>query len=310
MGLRESGLVNDRSHGRADQLPARFVRMSQLLRLRERIQVAAVCYRVGRKGIEFLLVQTRGSGRWTFPKGGVEPGLTHAQAAALEAFEEAGVHGRMEEASFARYVRPRGKGKKDSNLRKEAVNAHLCEVSWLRPTEESGRNPTWFSPQKAKRKLREDRSSDFADELAGVVDRAVARIQRLRSTGPVTDALQEVQFEAFEGTNSYRHAQEASFARYIRSTRDHVQQSAAIELAVHASKVLQFVPPQDCGEDSVLLPAETKFVRSGESATRIPLLSATSASDNAPQKAQMPAPDYPAETALPARAARPKKRSR
>jgi 8-oxo-dGTP pyrophosphatase MutT (NUDIX family) len=312
MGLRESRLVNDRSHGRADQVPARFVPVSQLRRLRERIQVAAVCYRVGRKGMEFLLVQTRGSGRWTFPKGGVEPGLTHAQAAALEAFEEAGVHGRMEEASFARYVRPRGNGKKDSNQRKEAVNAHLCEVSRLGPTEESGRNPTWFSPEKAQRKLREDRSSDFADELAGVVDRAVARIQRLRSTGPVTDALQEVQFEAFQGTNSYRRAQEASFARYIRSTRDHVQQSAAIELAVHAqlSKVLQFVPPQDCDEDSVLLPAEAKFVCSGESATRIPLLSATSASDNALQRAQMPAPDYPAETALPARAARPKKRSR
>ncbi len=53
---------------------------------------------------EFLLVQTRG-GRWIFPKGGVEPGLTHAQSAALEAFEEAGVHGRMEEIPFARYFR-------------------------------------------------------------------------------------------------------------------------------------------------------------------------------------------------------------
>jgi len=66
--------------------------------------VAAVCYRMGRSGIQFLLVRTR-NGRWTFPKGSVEAGLTQAQAAALEAFEEAGVHGRMEEASFARYVR-------------------------------------------------------------------------------------------------------------------------------------------------------------------------------------------------------------
>ena len=49
-------------------------------------------------------MRTRG-GRWTFPKGRVESGLTHAQAAALEAFEEAGVHGRIEEAAFARYVR-------------------------------------------------------------------------------------------------------------------------------------------------------------------------------------------------------------
>src|SRR5882672_5085191 len=90
---------------RERQLPARFVRLSQLRKLRDCEQVAAVCYWVRGSGIEFLLVRTRGSGRWTFPKGSAEPGLTHAQAAALEAFEEAGVHGRIEEASFARYVR-------------------------------------------------------------------------------------------------------------------------------------------------------------------------------------------------------------
>ncbi len=79
--------------------------------------MAAVCYRVRAGEIEFLLVQT-GKGRWIFPKGSVEPGLTHAQAAALEAFEEAGVHGRMEEASFTRYVRRRGEDAGDRARRK------------------------------------------------------------------------------------------------------------------------------------------------------------------------------------------------
>ena len=77
---------------------ARVSRASKLARQRQ--QVAAVCYRTRRGCAEFLLVQTRG-GRWIFPKGGVEPGLTRAQSAALEAFEEAGVHGRMETISFA-----------------------------------------------------------------------------------------------------------------------------------------------------------------------------------------------------------------
>ena len=68
-----------------------------------------------------------------FPKGHAEPGLSHAQAAALEAFEEAGVHGRMEEISFTRYVRRKRAGRSAtnpwSNRDKEArVNAHLCEV--------------------------------------------------------------------------------------------------------------------------------------------------------------------------------------
>ena len=66
----------------ADNRPAaRLFRVSHLRRLRGCEQVAAVCYRVRSGDIEFLLVQTRG-GRWTFPKGNSESGLTHAQAAA------------------------------------------------------------------------------------------------------------------------------------------------------------------------------------------------------------------------------------
>ena len=132
--------------------------------------MAAVCYRVRKRGIEFLLVQTRG-GRWTFPKGSAEPGLTTAQAAALEAFEEAGVHGRMEEASFARYLR----WKNGSGRRPElelVVTAHLCEVLRLDAPQESGRNPRWFSAEKAKRKLKEKRAADYGEELVRVIERA------------------------------------------------------------------------------------------------------------------------------------------
>jgi 8-oxo-dGTP pyrophosphatase MutT (NUDIX family) len=166
----------------------KFFRVSELRQLRECQQVAAVCYRIRMSGIEFLLVETR-SGRWTFPKGAVEPGLTQAQAAALEAFEEAGVHGRMEEASFTHYIR----GKRRADGAGLVVNAFLCEVLRLGPPQESGRNRTWFSAQKAKRHLGEDRTPDYATELARVIDRAVTRIQRLHGvSSPITDALQRV----------------------------------------------------------------------------------------------------------------------
>jgi 8-oxo-dGTP pyrophosphatase MutT (NUDIX family) len=172
-----------------------------------RQQVAAVCYRVEKPGIEFLLVQTR-DGRWIFPKGGVEPGLTHAQSAALEAVEEAGVHGRIEEMPFARYFRrrPDPKTPVDSNSAEHAVTAYLCEVSRLEPPQESNRNPTWFSAAKAKQRLLKDRAPEFGAELARVVDRALSRIQRLQSVRNTNlesrmhcDALQKVRFEAFEG---------------------------------------------------------------------------------------------------------------
>jgi 8-oxo-dGTP pyrophosphatase MutT (NUDIX family) len=178
------------AHGGSKVRPLRsskFVSPSQLRAMRGREQVAAVCYRLRNRKIEFLLVQTRG-GRWTFPKGSAEPGLTHAQAAALEAFEEAGVHGRMEEASFAHYTRRKGGAE-------VVVNAHLCEVLWLGPPQEANRNPSWFPTEKAKRKLREDRNGTDASEFSRVVDRALTRIQKQRRLFPVTiDAMQKVQF--------------------------------------------------------------------------------------------------------------------
>jgi 8-oxo-dGTP pyrophosphatase MutT (NUDIX family) len=150
-----------------------FVRISHLRRLKEYEKVAAVCYRMQASGIQFLLVQTR-RGRWTFPKGHVEPGLTHAQAAALEAFEEAGVHGRIEEASFARYVDYKHHHSSFASIR---VSAHLCEVSRLE-SPPPGRNRTWFPVEKAKQRLRERRKPDHSASLVRVVDRAVAHIRR------------------------------------------------------------------------------------------------------------------------------------
>jgi len=172
------------STARTYQPPVKFLPLAQLRRLRGCEQVAAVCYRIRGGCPEFLLVRTN-SGHWTFPKGATEPGLTHAQAAALEAFEEAGVHGRIEEASFTQYVRrKRSDTRTGRSAEKErSVSAHLCEVSSLEPPQEPNRDPTWFSAEKAKRRLREDRPPDFAAELARVVDLAVARIQRLRLGG-------------------------------------------------------------------------------------------------------------------------------
>jgi 8-oxo-dGTP pyrophosphatase MutT (NUDIX family) len=108
------------------------------------------------------------------------PGLTHAQAAALEAFEEAGVHGRMEEASFARYIHPKGGNTQRSVVTEITVAAHLCEVRRLGPPQEFDRNPTWFPADKAKKRLRDDRPPDFGFDLARVVDRAISRVRRLR----------------------------------------------------------------------------------------------------------------------------------
>jgi 8-oxo-dGTP pyrophosphatase MutT (NUDIX family) len=61
-------------------------------------QVAALCWRHSPKRnsqIEILLVTSRNSKRWILPKGWLEPELSAAENAAREAFEEAGVTGKV-----------------------------------------------------------------------------------------------------------------------------------------------------------------------------------------------------------------------
>jgi 8-oxo-dGTP pyrophosphatase MutT (NUDIX family) len=156
----------------------RFDRASDLRKPRKPEKVAAVCFRMRAGALEFLLVRTR-AGRWTFPKGNMEPGLTSAQTAALEAFEEAGVHGRIEEISFTTYCH--ANRKTAAHAVEFKVTAHLCEVWWLDLPQEPGRNPRWFSAEKAKRRLREKRRPSYASELARVVDKAAGRIRQLKS---------------------------------------------------------------------------------------------------------------------------------
>ncbi len=139
-----------------------------------RVHVAAVCYRWRDGELEFLLVQTR-NGHWTFPKGGVDEDRTNADAAAREAYEEAGVTGWVEPRPFVSYLH-----RKPRRLRSSKgvvlVDAHLCEVKRLVPPQEQHRNPTWFSRSKAKQRLRELRTPEYGEEAVRVIDRATERI--------------------------------------------------------------------------------------------------------------------------------------
>lgn len=256
-----------------NELSAHFVRLSHLKKLCECEQVAAVCYRVRNGGIEFLLVRTRGGTRWTFPKGSAERGLTHAQAAALEAFEEAGVHGRIEEVSFARYACQKERAGRNSATRstktQRAINAHLCQVLRLGKPKESNRNRTWFSAEDARQQLREGRERNEGAEFVRVVNKAVARIQRLTAIDTADDrlpqvrqpdALQKVQFEALE--EGFR-MQEASFNPYTRQRLAGTRQypSHAIDArrrVLLQGEVLQFSPTQEITQSQCWFPGRKK----------------------------------------------------
>jgi 8-oxo-dGTP pyrophosphatase MutT (NUDIX family) len=59
------------------------------------IQYGALPYRETKSGVEILLVTSRGTRRWIIPKGWPQSGTPPHRAAAQEAFEEAGVVGKI-----------------------------------------------------------------------------------------------------------------------------------------------------------------------------------------------------------------------
>ena len=58
-------------------------------------QAGAIPYSLINGEVHVLLVTSRGSGRWLIPKGNVDPGLTPAEAAVKETYEEAGIRGKI-----------------------------------------------------------------------------------------------------------------------------------------------------------------------------------------------------------------------
>ncbi len=66
-------------------------------------QAGALPYALVDGRMAFLLVTSRRSGKWIFPKGAIEPGFTPWDSAANEALEEAGVSGEIEQSPVGSY---------------------------------------------------------------------------------------------------------------------------------------------------------------------------------------------------------------
>ena len=141
------------------------------------LQVAAVCYRRQGQTLEFLLVNTNGGGKWTFPKGTPEPAMSHSHSAEQEAWEEAGVRGEIEPRHFHLYLHSKGVFWKSPGVREFVVKAFLMEVEQTETSHEPERNPTWFSPEDAKKTLAKGREVKYAREMQAVVDRAVEHLK-------------------------------------------------------------------------------------------------------------------------------------
>jgi 8-oxo-dGTP pyrophosphatase MutT (NUDIX family) len=141
------------------------------------LQVAAICYRRRGTAVEFLLVNTNGGNKWTFPKGSTDPRLSHSQAAEREAAEEGGAIGTIEPRHFHLYLHSKGVFWQPGGVQEFVVKAFLMEIHQMRRPDEGNRRPTWASPEEAKRLLAKGREVKYSRELEAVIERALERIQ-------------------------------------------------------------------------------------------------------------------------------------
>ncbi|MDP9223523.1 MAG: NUDIX domain-containing protein [Actinomycetota bacterium] len=134
---------------------------------------AAVCYRWAAGNPEFLLVRTKAS-TWNFPGGGIEPGETTWQAAAREAFEEAGVTGKVIEQALGAF--PDRQDNQDGTQSTIEVIGHLLEVQNEQAPSEPWRTPQWFTPEAAKIELAADRHALYAWPLTDLIEEALSTL--------------------------------------------------------------------------------------------------------------------------------------
>ena len=137
-------------------------------------QYAAICLRKNSESeddIEILLITSRDSGRWVIPKGWGMPRKRPHEVAAREAWEEAGVTGKVKKKPLGYYT----------YVKKVRVGEHvplLVQVYLLRVNKvaddypESGqRKLRWFSPEEAAAKVDEPELATLLRRTGHFVDK-------------------------------------------------------------------------------------------------------------------------------------------
>lgn len=131
------------------------LRMEATAKRDVRTQFGAICFRVVEGETQILMITSRTSRRWIIPKGWPMVDVTPADAAATEAFEEAGVEGKVYNLCLGLYSYVKAVDKGDDLPC--AVSVFPLRVKTVHKVwpESKERTRKWFSLKKAAARVRE-----------------------------------------------------------------------------------------------------------------------------------------------------------
>jgi 8-oxo-dGTP pyrophosphatase MutT (NUDIX family) len=120
------------------------------------VQYAALPYRSnGKSELEVMLVTSRGTRRWIIPKGWPKSGMPPHGVAAEEAFEEAGVAGKVSKRSIGSYSYDKILKKGDTAICNVQVFALRVTRQHKKWPEKHQRQSKWYTPAEAARFVQE-----------------------------------------------------------------------------------------------------------------------------------------------------------
>ncbi|MEO5621457.1 MAG: NUDIX hydrolase [Cypionkella sp.] len=133
------------------------------------VQYGAMCWRMHRGKIEVLLITSRDTGRWVIPKGWPMNGREASEAAAQEAWEEAGVRGEVTADSLGIFGYDKVLGpKKAVACQVEVFPLRVHELQDNFP-ERKQRRRKWFAAKKAATKVNEPELRQLLKDLPGLL---------------------------------------------------------------------------------------------------------------------------------------------
>lgn len=112
-------------------------------------QSGVIPFRIRGGQLEVALVTVRNGRGWTIPKGHLEPRLTPADSAAKEAFEEAGLTGRVSRKIFGKYSY-----EKQGHIRRVSVYALRVRKTLTEWPEMAVRKRRWMTVHQAASRVR------------------------------------------------------------------------------------------------------------------------------------------------------------